>query len=177
MVAFGFDRQACGLIEAGPCARVARIRPHTWACSSDLPRAALHASLCCLGHLVHLLSVVVLLARHSKRLGRDSTMYCHSLNNAHPSLPSLARYPPSSLSPKNLREAAGGPKDRLPIAVRSRNAEHRWAGRQLRERKRASMSQSLDASLSVFVNLLGVVVFASITLYHVVTANRKDMGS
>ena len=39
------------------------------------------------------------------------------------------------------------------------------------------MSQSLDASLSVFVNLLGVVVFASITLYHVVTANRKDMGS
>lgn len=39
------------------------------------------------------------------------------------------------------------------------------------------MSQSLDASLSVFVNLLGVVVFVSIALYHVVTANRKDISS
>eukprot|EP00752_Nemacystus_decipiens_P004468 g4080.t1 len=28
------------------------------------------------------------------------------------------------------------------------------------------MSQTLDASLSVFVNILGIVVFASITLYH-----------
>lgn len=41
--------------------------------------------------------------------------------------------------------------------------------------ERERMARDLDASLSVFVNILGVVVFASITLYHVVTANRKDM--
>ena len=39
------------------------------------------------------------------------------------------------------------------------------------------MTQNLDSSLSVFVNILGVLVFASITLYHVVTANRKDITS
>ncbi|CAN0452230.1 unnamed protein product [Hapterophycus canaliculatus] len=39
------------------------------------------------------------------------------------------------------------------------------------------MSQSLDSSLSLVVNVLGVVVFASIVLYHIVTANRKDITS
>lgn len=40
----------------------------------------------------------------------------------------------------------------------------------------ASMEEDLDASLSKFVNILGVMVFISITLYHIVTANRKDMS-
>ncbi|CAN0172582.1 unnamed protein product [Ectocarpus sp. 12 AP-2014] len=45
------------------------------------------------------------------------------------------------------------------------------------ERKERNMSESLDASLSGFVNVLGVLVFVSITVYHVVTANRKDIAS
>lgn len=45
------------------------------------------------------------------------------------------------------------------------------------EREERNMSESLDASLSGFVNVLGVLVFVSITVYHVVTANRKDIAS
>ncbi|CAM9412520.1 unnamed protein product [Discosporangium mesarthrocarpum] len=32
----------------------------------------------------------------------------------------------------------------------------------------------LDAQLSVVVNCLGIVVFSSIVVYHIVTANPKD---
>jgi hypothetical protein len=32
----------------------------------------------------------------------------------------------------------------------------------------------MDANLMVFVNILGVITFASIVLYHVITATPKD---
>jgi len=33
----------------------------------------------------------------------------------------------------------------------------------------------MDANLMVFVNILGVITFSSIVLYHVITANPKDV--
>lgn len=33
----------------------------------------------------------------------------------------------------------------------------------------------MDANLMVFVNILGVITFSSIVLYHVITATPKDV--
>lgn len=74
----------------------------------------------------------------------------------------------------------------LPVrAARHRQVEHQsprlhfvgCGGCRRRLENGSEMAHNLDASLSVFVNILGVLVFASITLYHVLTANRKDITS